>query len=115
MTPSLGGFLTPINPIASNEVREVSASYIPLKKFELLNKINGQGLKVEYRFTRSQHLVSSVMVSIELSFTNETKEPIENVHIGNKVISKDINLSPDANICELRFGCVHFFARLAEC
>ena len=88
MTPSLGGFLTPINPIASNEIREVSASYIPLKKFELLNKINGHGLKVEYRFTRSQHLVSSVMVSIELSFINESKEPIKYIRIGNKVILK---------------------------
>ncbi|XP_033224866.1 AP-3 complex subunit beta-2 [Belonocnema kinseyi] len=87
MTPSLGGFLSPINPITSNEIREVSASYIPLKKFELLNKINGHGLKVEYRFTRSQHLVSSVMVSIELSFTNDSKETINDIRVGNKNLS----------------------------
>lgn len=87
MTPSLGGFLTPINPMETNEIREVSASYIPMKKIEALNKINGHGLKLDYRFTRSQHLVSSVMASIEFTFTNESKDPITNIHIGNKKLS----------------------------
>lgn len=87
MTPSLGGFLTPINPIDSNEIREVSASYIPMKKIETLNKINGHGLKLDYRFTRSQHLVSSVMASIEFTFTNESKDSITNIHVGTKKLS----------------------------
>lgn len=86
MTPSLGGFLTPINaPTMSSGVTEVSASYIPTKTFELLNKISGKGLKVDFRFTRSQHLVSSAMTSIEMTFTNESGDEIKDIRVGSKV------------------------------
>lgn len=90
MTPSLGGFLTPINPTITDNVREVSTSYVPLKKATLLNNIIGHGLKIEYRFTRSQHLVSSNLVSIELTFTNESGNVIKEIEIGSKVISQII-------------------------
>jgi len=85
MTPSLGGFLTPINSTIIENVREVSTSYVPLKKTTLLNSIIGHGLKIEYRFTRSQHLVSSSLVSIELTFSNESNDVIKEIQIGNKV------------------------------
>ncbi|KAI4503874.1 hypothetical protein M0802_001277 [Mischocyttarus mexicanus] len=87
MTPSLGGFLTPINPIASDGIREVSTSFIPVKKYEMLNSITGHGLKVEYRFTRSQHLVSPHLISIELTFTNDGNKQIKDIQIGNKKYS----------------------------
>lgn len=85
MTPSLGGFLTPINSTIIDNVREVSTSYVPLKKTTLLNNIIGHGLKIEYRFTRSQHLISSSLVSIELTFFNESNNIIKEIQIGNKV------------------------------
>lgn len=90
MTPSLGGFLTPIMPspafaTASDGIREVSTSFIPVKKYELLNKVSGRGLKLEYRFTRSQHLVSPALVNIELTFANEGTETIKDIRVGNKV------------------------------
>lgn len=85
MTPSLGGFLTPINSIITENVQEVSTSYVPLKKTILLNNIIGHGLKIEYRFTRSQHLVSSNLVNIELTFSNESNDVIKEIQVGNKV------------------------------
>lgn len=85
MTPSLGGFLTPINSTVIDNVREVLTSYVPLKKTILLNSIIGHGLKIEYRFTRSQHLVSSNLINIELTFSNESNDAIKEIQIGNKV------------------------------
>jgi len=85
MTPSLGGFLTPINPTIIDSIREVSTSYVSLKKTILLNNITGHGLKIEYRFTRSQHLVSSNLISIELTFSNESNDAIKEIQIGSKV------------------------------
>jgi len=85
MTPSLGGFLTPMNPTITDNIREVSTSYVSLKKTILLNSITGHGLKIEYRFTRSQHLVSSNLISIELTFSNESNDVIKEIQIGNKV------------------------------
>lgn len=90
MTPSLGGFFTPINQ--TDNVREVSTSYVPLKKIILLNSIVGHGLKIEYRFTRSQHLVNSNLVSIELTFSNESNYTIKEIQIGNKVYIKRFSI-----------------------
>lgn len=85
MTPSLGGFLTPINPTVVDNVREVSTSYVPMKKTMLLNNIMGHGLKIEHRFTRSQHLISSNLINIELTFFNESNNVIKEIQIGSKV------------------------------
>lgn len=85
MTPSLGGFLTPINVNLANGIQEVSASFTPVRKTEILNKVTGRGLRVESRFTRSPHLVSASMVNLELTFTNEGNEPIKGIQTGNKV------------------------------
>lgn len=93
LTPSIGGFLTPTlsaYPLASDSesIKEVSASYIPVKKYELLNRVSGCGLKMEYRFTRSQHLINPAMVNIELIFTNESSGAIQDIKIGSKVNEK---------------------------
>ena len=92
MTPSLGGFFTPINPIASNGIHEVSASFSPVQKIEILNKVTGRGLRVETRFTRSPHLVSASMVNLELTFTNDGNEPIRNIRTGTKVRRIDLRI-----------------------
>lgn len=92
MTPSLGGFLTPISPTVADNIREVSTSYVPLQKTTLLNSITGHGLKIEYRFTRSQHLVSSSLVNIELMFLNESNNVIKEIQMGNKV-NQRLNLT----------------------
>lgn len=94
LTPSLGGFLSPTtsaySSVSDSEgIKEVSASFIPVKKHELLNRVSGCGLKMEYRFTRSQHLMNPTMVNIELIFTNESSEAIKDIKIGNKVCMKN--------------------------
>ncbi|XP_043254894.1 AP-3 complex subunit beta-2 [Colletes gigas] len=92
MTPvmplSAGGFLIPMNSNITNDVREVSSTFIPLNKSELLNSITGHGLKIEFRFTRSQHLVSAHFVTIELTFSNEGNEPIKEIQMGVKNLPK---------------------------
>lgn len=90
MTPSLGGFLTPMNAMQLNGVTEVSASFISNKTCELVNKISGKGLRVDFRFTRSQNLVSSSMTSVELTFTNETGVVIKDIKVGSKVRKENV-------------------------
>jgi AP-3 complex subunit beta len=79
MTPSMGGFLTPLTPgfqktqveaTANDSVDLVGPQFIATTTAELLNKVNGYGLGIAYRYGRSPHLYSSTMVSIELHFTN---------------------------------------------
>lgn len=54
MTPSLGGFLTPMMPgqvmATASGIVTVSPLYIPFKSSELVNKMSGGGLSIDYRF-----------------------------------------------------------------
>lgn len=76
MTPSLGGFLTPIaggglpGPPINNKIELVGPSWCPIDTQEMLNKVNGYGLGIRYKYSRSPHLFSASMISLELHFTN---------------------------------------------
>lgn len=91
MTPSMGGFLTPMP--SSDSIELVGPSYIPSDYTELLNKINGFGLGITYRFTRAPHLYSAYMVSIELLFTNHGSMPIKNIKIGQTSLPSGVQLN----------------------
>lgn len=115
MTPSLGGFLT---PISSSRACAVSTSrfefelvgpiHVSLDNRELLNKTNSQGLQINYRFTRAPHLYSSKMVSIELTFHNESKNDLENIHLSDKsTLPASVAICDFAPIAKLNPGqCV---------
>nr|XP_014087131.2 AP-3 complex subunit beta-2 [Bactrocera oleae] len=103
MTPSLGGFLTPGTPqggavgllpvSAANRIELVGPSHIEFKHRELLNKLSGHGLQVSYRFTRSPHLYSAAMVSIELQFVNLTNDEITNIHLSQQTLPHGMQLN----------------------
>lgn len=111
MTPSFGGFLSP-SPIASvapntpNRFELVGPSHIPLVKHVLLNKINGQGLQIHYRFTRAPHLYSAKMVSIELTLKNDSNNDIESIHVSDKsaLTAGGIQLNEFAPVAKLVAG-----------
>ncbi|XP_044727843.1 AP-3 complex subunit beta-2 [Chrysoperla carnea] len=94
MTPSIGGFLSPIqstimpNKTATadvqNIIQTVAPKCVPQTTHELLNRIKGNGLSVTYRFTRSPHLFSPQMASVELIFTNGSNQEITDIHVGQK-------------------------------
>ncbi|XP_055855932.1 AP-3 complex subunit beta-2 [Episyrphus balteatus] len=88
MTPSQGGVLSPGTPgtglyslVEVNHIDLVGPSYINHNHLTLLNKLSGNGLGVTYRFTRSPHLFSSCMVSIELVLTNHSNEELLNIQM----------------------------------
>lgn len=52
LTPSLGGFLTPLSTCNTPSVptlEPVGPSFISYRGMELVNKLNGGGLSIEYR------------------------------------------------------------------
>ncbi|KAI8125182.1 AP-3 complex subunit beta-2 [Lucilia cuprina] len=116
MTPSLGGFLTPGTPLAAshtaalipqpmaNRIDLVGPSYIAYNYKELLNKLSGHGLQVSYRYTRSPHLYSSAMVSIELQFVNQGTDEISNIQMGQKSLPPGMQMQEFAPINILNPG-----------
>lgn len=105
LTPSLGGFLTPLTnplmPITPTSVQSASPSFIPMKTSELLNKISGQGLTVSSRFTRSPHLFSPNMVSIELLFTNLGTDELKDIRLSHKNVPSGMSMHDFAIISAL--------------
>ncbi|KAL7036751.1 hypothetical protein ACKWTF_008930 [Chironomus riparius] len=105
MTPSLGGFLTPMTPSASsslpNRIELVGPSFIAMKSTELLNKVNGYGLGITYKYTRAPHLFSSNMISIELHFTNHGNLELLDIQCGTKNLSSGMTMNDFAPIAQL--------------
>ncbi|XP_045591832.1 AP-3 complex subunit beta-2 isoform X2 [Procambarus clarkii] len=108
LTPSLGGLLTPspsshpsqpLPPGAS--IKPTSAKFVPIVTHELLNRLSGGGLAVSCRFTRSPHLYSPRMTSVELAFTNSSSEEIRDISVGSKKLAQGMSLHEFAGIAVL--------------
>lgn len=109
LTPSLGGLLTPspssqsaqppLPPGAS--IQPASAKFVPTVTQELLNRLSGGGLAVAGRFTRSPHLYSPRMTSVEISFTNSSSEEIRDISVGRKKLAPGMSLHEFAGIAVL--------------
>ncbi|RXG61353.1 AP-3 complex subunit beta-1 [Armadillidium vulgare] len=108
LTPSLGGFLSPMEVPTSlppgKSIRPATPMYVPTSSKEILNKINGYGLSVSVRFTRSPHLFSASMTNIELTFKNNNSEEIKDISVGGKRLSSGITMHDFASIPTLSPG-----------
>ena len=51
----------------------------------MLNKLNGNGLQIQYAFKRNFHSTSNKITNIELIFNNLTNSDIDSVKLVNKV------------------------------
>ncbi|KAH8270961.1 hypothetical protein KR044_005149 [Drosophila immigrans] len=116
MTPSLGGFLTPgehqlrtpglqatLQPQqARNRIELVGASHTEFKHKPLLNKVQGHGLQLSYRFTRSPHLYAATMCSIELQFENRSDHELTSIRMGQQTLPVGMQLSEFAPIAQLQ-------------
>ncbi|XP_068219905.1 AP-3 complex subunit beta-2 [Palaemon carinicauda] len=104
LTPSLGGLLTP-TPSAQPQIlppgasiKPASAKFVPSVTFELLNRISSGGLTVSARFTRSPHLYSPRMTSVELTFNNSGSEEIRDISVGKQKLAPGMSLHEFASI-----------------
>ncbi|KAF5270811.1 hypothetical protein FQA39_LY08328 [Lamprigera yunnana] len=89
MTPSLGGFLT---PLIGPAFQLVTPHFVSTKDNELLSKINGRGLSISYKYNRNPHLFATTMVNIGLTFMNNTNSDITDIRLGKKVLSAGMSV-----------------------
>ena len=55
------------------------------KSYELLHRISGNGLSIEYKFTRTISVFSPKMTSIELLLVNSGDAPLSNIKLSDTV------------------------------
>ena len=65
---------------------------MPKKTSELLNRIKGGGVQVNYRFTRRPHISAAKLVGVELSVQNTLDTPIGAVSIGETRLQSEMTL-----------------------
>jgi AP-3 complex subunit beta len=84
------------------DLANISASSIPIasaqthvskKEYELLSKINGNGLQISYRFTRAPNKFSPKAVTIELKLSNFSNGDFSGFHVANKKLQSGMSMS----------------------
>ncbi|XP_028411704.1 AP-3 complex subunit beta-1-like isoform X2 [Dendronephthya gigantea] len=99
-TLSLGVTTNGPTPVVQNVVTDFSK----LTSHELLNKITGQGLQAQYKFSRSPCIFSTTMVAVEVTFVNNSGSVIENIRIGEKKLSLGLKMSDFPTIDSIDVG-----------
>lgn len=79
---------------------------IPLKSYDLLNRMTGNGLGITYKFTRTISVFSPKMVSIELTLTNHGESPLSGIKVGKKVGKKKL-LDSAVLYCNLTVSLIY--------
>uniref|UniRef100_W5NCX5 AP-3 complex subunit beta n=1 Tax=Lepisosteus oculatus TaxID=7918 RepID=W5NCX5_LEPOC len=95
--PSPSPQVTPVNNIVSNSLvtdleglsltdtalspTTISPTFSSVKTHELLHRITGEGLSVEYCFSRQPFSPDAHMVAVQIQFTNNTDSEAKNIRI----------------------------------
>jgi AP-3 complex subunit beta len=91
LSPALAADLANLSTSASMTFSQQTVQ--SKKEYELLNKINGNGLQIQYKFTRTQQTSSNKMVNIELIFTNLSNGDFSSFSISNKKLQPGTSMS----------------------
>ncbi|XP_065060461.1 AP-3 complex subunit beta-1-like [Rhopilema esculentum] len=92
LTPSLSSEMEALSLTSSNAYSINPQTTDVQKTYELLNRIAGEGLSIEYRFTRAPCIYSNSMVTIELILKNTSAKPIQKISVGSKRLSAGLQM-----------------------
>jgi len=92
------------NSSGSQSIQDAAAMFVPIKESELLSKMTTNGLQVLYRYTRTPHLYSASMTSIQLTLKNLGQEALTDLKIGAKNLSSGMALHEFPGIASLDQG-----------
>uniref|UniRef100_A0A3Q3NEC5 AP-3 complex subunit beta n=1 Tax=Mastacembelus armatus TaxID=205130 RepID=A0A3Q3NEC5_9TELE len=71
----------PVNHFSSPRPLQTIAPSSALKSYELLHRITGEGLQVEYCFSRQPFSPDANMVAVQMQFTNNATSDTKNLHM----------------------------------
>merc|ERR1740128_1279959 len=102
MQMNLGTSLMPNSPNKAVGTQLASPAYITTRPVELVSSVSsGCGMQILYRYTRSVHLYSTSMVTIEFTLVNNGSEDLSEVKIANKNMPAGILMHEFAAIVSL--------------
>lgn len=80
-----------------------------LKNFELLHRITGEGLSVEYCFSRQPFSPDANMVAVQMQFTNNGAADTKNLHVEDVKLQSGMRVKEFPEIGESYSGLGGFF------
>lgn len=107
LTPSMASAMSnlTISGASSNSSSNfVQPMNIPLKSYDLLNRMTGNGLGITFKFTRTISVFSPKMVSIELTLTNHGENPLSGIKVGKKTLQPGMEIQDFPEIASLGTG-----------
>jgi hypothetical protein len=93
LSSSLAADLANLSSSTSMTFNMNKTNFVSKKDYDLLNKINGNGLQIQYRFPRASNKFSNKMITIELVFTNMSNGDFTSFSIGNKKLQAGMSMS----------------------
>ncbi|XP_078388706.1 AP-3 complex subunit beta-2-like isoform X2 [Cetorhinus maximus] len=82
----------------------VSPSLAGAKTYELLHRVTGEGLSVEYNFNRRPFSPDHTMVSVQMQFTNNSATEFKNLHISEPKLQPGMRMQGFKEIASLQPG-----------
>lgn len=73
-----------------------------LKNYELLHRITGEGLSVEYCFSRQPFSPDANMVAVQMQFTNNATSDTKNLHMEDVKLQSGMRVKEFPEIGEWR-------------
>jgi AP-3 complex subunit beta len=93
LSPSLAADLANLSLTNTSNFVVGQQNYVNKKEYELLNKINGNGLQILYRFPRTLNMSSNKMITIELLLSNNSNGDFGSLRISNKKLQPGMSMS----------------------
>jgi hypothetical protein len=93
LSPSLADLANIGSSNYANNYNSSQQIHVSKKEYELLSKINGNGLHIQYRYVRTPNKFSPKAVTIELKFSNQTNGDFGSFSITNKKLQNGMSMS----------------------
>lgn len=76
--------------------------------YELLHRITGEGLGVEYCFSRQPFSPDPNMVAVQIHFTNSTSSETKNLHVEEPKLQSGMRIKEFTEIGQSKWTSGHF-------
>lgn len=101
--------LSDSKPASTSSFQIVEPTIVPKSTSELLNRMKGEGLQVNYRFTRRPHISSAKLVGVEITAQNTLDTPLGGVSVGETRLQSGMVLKETGGLSSLPGGATSSF------
>lgn len=96
----------------------LSPAFSAVKTYELLHRMTGEGLSVEYYFSRQPFTPDSRMVAVQIQILNNTAAEVKNIHVNEPKLLSGMRVQEFKEIgrtCVCTLMCIGLWSSWLGC